>query len=210
MIVLGVATAPRFGYSLSDELAWNDATKTFDAQAQALEGIYRKFQQTSADLGAWSDSGVNGVEFRRLIQDKPVPFLRARLRPQHRRTAPCARQAHGAPPKSLQRICPSSPRKLPTTMLSVIMRPDDRTIRAKPRGSAERISVFSKRPGRTGVVKGHSGAPAQSQNPPAERFLGLEERFRRRPVSLRNTPPERGDPSPRAGRDSAAAPRRPA
>jgi rhomboid protease GluP len=68
LIVLGVATAPRFDYSFADEMAWSDATKAFDAQDQGLR------EQEYAGLKEWVQTKRNTVEFRGLIQDKLVPF----------------------------------------------------------------------------------------------------------------------------------------
>jgi rhomboid protease GluP len=68
LIVLGVATAPRYDFSLTDEYAWNDATKNFDAQAQGLE------EQQYADLRTWVRTKGNDNEFRHLLQDTIMPF----------------------------------------------------------------------------------------------------------------------------------------
>jgi rhomboid protease GluP len=68
MVVAGVEAAPRYDYSVTDELAWADAVKPFVAEDAALEA------GQNAALDAWVRTRRNGADFRRMIEDKMVPL----------------------------------------------------------------------------------------------------------------------------------------
>ncbi len=68
MVVAGVAAAPRYDYSVRDELAWSSAVKPFVSEDSALEAAQ------DAALGAWVGTKRNGPEFSRLVEGKMVPL----------------------------------------------------------------------------------------------------------------------------------------
>jgi len=70
IVVVGVASAPRFDYSVRDEIRWSDAVKDFVANEGAL------VSRQDAELTRWQKSADNGTTFARLIDDEFDPFYR--------------------------------------------------------------------------------------------------------------------------------------
>jgi rhomboid protease GluP len=70
MVAVGVATAPRFNYSIRDELAWDGAVKGFVSRESDLVARENAAQQL------WLGSKDNQGALKRLIGDELVPFYR--------------------------------------------------------------------------------------------------------------------------------------
>jgi rhomboid protease GluP len=70
IVVIGVVSAPRFDYSVREEIMWSDAVKGFVDNESAL------VTRQNAEATRWQVSGDNGATFARLIDDELDPFYR--------------------------------------------------------------------------------------------------------------------------------------
>ena len=70
IVVIGVASAPRFDYSVRDEITWSDAVKDF------VDNESKLVTRQNAEVTRWQVSGDNGATFARLIDDELEPFYR--------------------------------------------------------------------------------------------------------------------------------------
>lgn len=70
IVVVGVATAPRFDYSVSEELAWSDALAGTTDRETAL------LTRENEELTRWHKSPSRDEAYGRFIDDELVPFYR--------------------------------------------------------------------------------------------------------------------------------------
>jgi rhomboid protease GluP len=68
IIAAGVALAPRFDYSVRDELAWKDALQGLDERQEDLE------QSGTSEIGRWLNDRSNAQVLLRSIQSQLIPF----------------------------------------------------------------------------------------------------------------------------------------
>jgi rhomboid protease GluP len=75
VVGVGFAGAPKFDYSVRDELAWRDAVKGFNPEQET-----RLLQELAQGLQQWQASGDNGPELTRLVERELIPLYQGLLR----------------------------------------------------------------------------------------------------------------------------------
>ncbi|HTZ20803.1 MAG TPA: rhomboid family intramembrane serine protease [Opitutaceae bacterium] len=70
IVAIGVTSAPRFDYSVRDEIRWSDAVKDY------VDNESKFVARQNAEVTRWQTFGDNGASFARIIDDELEPFYR--------------------------------------------------------------------------------------------------------------------------------------